>query len=201
MGTRGAYGFRKNDQDKVTYNHWDSYPSGLGADVVEFIQGSSIDEMNQLADKIKLVDGRSTPTEEDLELCKDVTNLSVSNGSTEDWYCVLRETQGNLDILREIPLMIDSHTFLVDSLFCEWAYIINLDENVLEIYRGFNKEPSDKGRYASLKEPDRVLDNGNIIKTKHYGVELIKEIPLSEIISDGFDMGALEKEVYAEDEE
>jgi hypothetical protein len=97
--------------------------------------------------------------------------------------------------------MIDSHTFLVDSLFCEWAYIINLDENVLEIYRGFNKEPSDKGRYASLKEPDRVLDNGNIIKTKHYGVELIKEIPLSEIISDGFDMGALEKEVYAEDEE
>ena len=30
MGTRGAYGFRINDKDKVTYNHFDSYPDGFG---------------------------------------------------------------------------------------------------------------------------------------------------------------------------
>jgi len=30
MGTRGAYGFRKNGIDKVTYNHFDSYPEQLG---------------------------------------------------------------------------------------------------------------------------------------------------------------------------
>lgn len=31
--------------------------------------------------------------------------------------------------------MIDNVSFLQDSLFCEWGYVINLDTNVLEIYR------------------------------------------------------------------
>ncbi len=30
MSTRGLYGFRKNEQDKTTYNHSDSYPDWLG---------------------------------------------------------------------------------------------------------------------------------------------------------------------------
>ena len=38
MGTRGLYGFRKNGVDKVTYNHWDSYPDGLGKQILRFIK-------------------------------------------------------------------------------------------------------------------------------------------------------------------
>ena len=30
MSTRGAWGFRIGSQDKVTYNHFDSYLDGLG---------------------------------------------------------------------------------------------------------------------------------------------------------------------------
>lgn len=30
MGTRGALGFIKAGEHKVTYNHYDSYPEGLG---------------------------------------------------------------------------------------------------------------------------------------------------------------------------
>jgi hypothetical protein len=50
--------------------------------------------------------------------------------------------------------MIDSKGFLSDSLFCEWAYIINLDKEVLEVYEGFQEEESDnrfKGDYAKEK--------------------------------------------------
>lgn len=46
-------------------------------------------------------------------------------------------------------VMIDSAGFLADSLFCEWAYVINLDDCVLEVYRGFQSEPHSKGRYAA----------------------------------------------------
>ena len=38
MGTRGLYGFRKNGVDKVTYNHYDSYPEYLGRNILEFIR-------------------------------------------------------------------------------------------------------------------------------------------------------------------
>lgn len=42
MGTRGIYGFRFSGTDKLTYSHFDSYPEGLGSEVVEFIRDSSV---------------------------------------------------------------------------------------------------------------------------------------------------------------
>ena len=45
MGTPGAVGFRANKQDKVTYNHFDSYPSGLGSDVISFIRSHSFEDI------------------------------------------------------------------------------------------------------------------------------------------------------------
>lgn len=40
MGTRGAYGFYKDGQNKLTYNHFDSYPEGLGNTVVDFCRAT-----------------------------------------------------------------------------------------------------------------------------------------------------------------
>lgn len=65
----------------------------------------------------------------------------------EDWYCLLRNTQGDLRHYHKgIEHMIDSQEFLADSLFCEWAYIMNLDDQQFEVYRGFNKNPNARGR-------------------------------------------------------
>ena len=36
MGTRGIVGFVSGGQEKLTYNHSDSYPSGLGVAVLEW---------------------------------------------------------------------------------------------------------------------------------------------------------------------
>lgn len=38
MSTRGTVGFRKYDRDKLVYNHYDSYPGGLGKDTINFIR-------------------------------------------------------------------------------------------------------------------------------------------------------------------
>jgi hypothetical protein len=173
MGTRGAYGFRINEQDKVTYNHFDSYPSCLGKEVMSYIARTPLDRMKQVAARIKLVDRESAPSPELIHKYKSYANLRVSQQRYEDWYCLLRETQGDLfPYNNDLEHMIDSQDFLSDSLFCEWAYIINLDAGRFEVYRGFNKDRSARGRYAL-----RSVDSSD----GYWGVALIKEISLLHI--------------------
>jgi hypothetical protein len=51
--------------------------------------------------------------------------------------------------------MIDYHEFALDSLFCEWAYVIDLDREVFEVYEGFSHEKPTTGRWADAAEPTR----------------------------------------------
>lgn len=177
MGTRGAVGFRANKQDKVTYNHFDSYPSGLGSDVISFIRSHSFEEIQNAAKNIQMVDTSIEPTPQQIKDCMPWTDLSVSNQSTSDWYCLLRNAQGDLGAFKKgLKYMLDSKDFVLDSLFCEYAYIINTDNNTLEFYSGFNqKERKTKGRYAG-----KQIDKGR--PNEYYGVVLIMKIPLEEII-------------------
>ena len=57
MGTRGAYGFKSQNKIKVIYNHFDSYPSGLGEDVVNFIQrvDHNLEGLKSHVDKMKAI--------------------------------------------------------------------------------------------------------------------------------------------------
>ena len=153
MSTRGCYGFRKNGIDKLTYNHCDSYPDCLGKTMMEFCKKTSIKEMNEIFDRIILVSERSKPTKKQIEECKQYYNGSVGDCTIEDWYCLLRETQGDPNVYKDgLRYMIDNHDFIKDSLFCEYAYIINLDTNSLEFWVGFQKEPDVTNRYGIEKE-------------------------------------------------
>ena len=48
MSTRGIYGFRKNGEDKLTYNHYDSYFSYLGENIINFVKETPIHEVNKI---------------------------------------------------------------------------------------------------------------------------------------------------------
>lgn len=148
MGTRGVYGFYKNSESKLTYNHFDSYLECLGQSVVDFIQSSTIEELNEICDKIILVEEDGKPTNEQIKECNKWLNTTVSSQSASDWYCLLRNAQGKLDSYKNgLRYMIDSKEFIKDSLFCEYGYIINLDKNTLEIYEGFQHKPNNS-RYV-----------------------------------------------------
>lgn len=150
MGTRGLYGFRKNGIDKLTYNHFDSYPDCLGGTMVEFCKTTSLKEMNEIFDKIVLVLEHTVPTQTQVKECIEYYDSNVSVGSPEDWYCLLRGAQGNPNVYKHgFKYMIDSHNFIKDSLFCEYAYIINLDTECLEFWVGFQKEPDENNRYGT----------------------------------------------------
>ena len=155
MGTRGCYGFRKNGIDKLTYNHYDSYPDYLGKIMVMFCKETSLDEMNEIYDRLILVNENDKPTHEQIEECKRYYNGDVSCKTPEDWYCLLRNVQGDLDAYKNgLKYMIDSCGFIKDSLWCEYAYIINLDTEELEFWVGGQDKPDIYNRYGVERNED-----------------------------------------------
>ena len=174
MGTRGLYGLRRIGMDKVTYNHFDSYPDVLGKSVVEFCSQTTEEAMKRFYDKIVLVDETSTPSQDQISFCQraEMVDTSVGGGTTRDWYCILRGLQGDLAKTFAISekygkaYMIDNRGFIEDSLFCEYAYIINLDTHKLEFWVGFQKTPDYTNRYGTHSDGE------------YYPCRLALEIPL-----------------------
>jgi hypothetical protein len=150
MGTRGVFGFIRGGVEKVAYNHFDSYPDALGSHVLSFIK-EYLSKLDEIYDNLELVDDDTVITEEHKKLCTklDIWNSNVDIG--DSWYAMLRgaQSEGIMYYGKGLKYMVDGHHFLTDSLFCEWAYIINLDTRELEFYKGFNTDHNADGRYAS----------------------------------------------------
>lgn len=181
MSTRGLIGFIVDGQEKFTYNHSDSYPSWLGREVLEFLaSGFTLEQIREGARHIRLVDSEKNPTAEDIAHCKKYTNLGVSRESDQDWYCLLRNAQGDFKAYLDVGLMIDGRAFVKDSLFCEWAYIINLDTGKLEVYRGFNKNPKAGGRYAKLRDKPYKGRDGKMHRPEYCGIVLVDEFDIAQ---------------------
>lgn len=169
MSTRGLFGFVIDNEVKAVYNHFDSYPEGLGQDLVNFLQGTDLSTLPLRARGLQPVPDR-TPTPEEVARLRPFTDLTVSGRSAEDWYCLLRKTQGDVEALLAAGIYEDSGDFALDSLFCEWGYLINLDDSLFEVYKGFQRKAHTQGRFA--KENDRK---------GYYPIALIKTFPLDDI--------------------
>ena len=60
--------------------------------------------------------------------------------------------------------LVNEKAFAGDSLFCEWAYVLDLDKETLEIYHGFNKDKA-KGRFARTKTRGKEYNAINLWRT------------------------------------
>lgn len=177
MGTRGIYGFRLNDTDYLTYNHYDSYPEYLGNHITKalreyFKKDGTIEELRAKVSSMRIIkDESEIPSEEDKERFKELWS-NVSTG--QDWYSYLRGLQGDIMGHIKYGIMSVADNFILDSLFCEWGYIVNLDTEILEVYKGFQDAPHNMGRYS-----DYVPDEGRI--STYYACALIAEYPLKDL--------------------
>lgn len=105
MSTRGAVGVRIDGQDKIMYNHSDSYPAYLGQHMIEAMRAvvtRGVQKYAKLAREFRVVSVDAVPTAEDIKKCKaaGVIDRDVGRNSEEDWYCLLREAQGQIIELR-----------------------------------------------------------------------------------------------------
>lgn len=162
MSTRGLWGFTYEGTTKVTYNHYDSYPDGLGSDLVKalnkFLDGTNSSNprvfLQSLVKDQQLVNEETPPTAEQVEQLLGYANLNVSTQSPQEWYVLLRETQGDLAATLACGYMVDGFEFGHDALFCEWGYVIDLDADEFVIYRGFSQKPVADGLWVTNGSSD-----------------------------------------------
>lgn len=182
MSTRGFVGFVASGATKIGYNHSDSYPESLGLAVLQWLRKTDQEAAFEAAVRLRVVDPGSEPTDEDVEALQQYLNPSVGGRSERTtWYQLLRETQGDPEAILDAGAMEDASKFPGDSLFAEWGYVVDFDDERFEVYRGFQKEPHEKGRFASM--PLEVRGGGSNIDT-YYPVALISSWPLAELPSD-----------------
>lgn len=159
MGTRGFVGFAVGGELKIAYNHWDSYPSGLGLDVLRWLRGELTAEKDGIVgawrtqiEALTTVPDRG-PTDEERTRLIEFRDDNVGgplNDPRDEWYKLLRHTQGKPGAILKSGFYEDAGDFARNSLFCEYGYLVDLDNERLETYEGFQTGPVTSGRWAGL---------------------------------------------------
>lgn len=175
MSTRGFVGFVVDGTEKIAYNHSDSYPEGLGKDVLSWLRlGFDIEFLRIAARTLRVVTDETPITDEDILRLRPFTDRNVGERKERpDWYQLLRHTQGKPGEMLRAGVIQNAAEFPLSSLFAEWGYLVDLDAGTLEVYRGFQKSSSIKGRFAGRPGQDG-----------YYPCALIKSWPLSALPDD-----------------
>lgn len=189
MGTRHlTIVIRKEKPVVAQYGQWDGYPEGQGQTVLDFLKNSNITKFKKKLDNVRFMNKR-----DENSIKKFMTEIGASNGymNMEQYniynkkYPFLSRDHG-ADILNMIydsdkldgKIVLRNHIdFASDSLFCEWAYLIDLDKNVLEVYEGFNTEPlDDDQRFKNME-----VDNKGSGINQYYPIKCVKTYPLDNL--------------------
>lgn len=187
MGTRHLIAVQLNGEYRVAqYGQWDGYPSGQGVRVLEFLRTANL---HAFAEKVAaaqwLADDEANAAwvECGAHPDSDMVSLDVANRHSARYPERSRDTGAKiLPLIMEYPAGIklrDSLSFAADSLFCEWAYVIDLDTKKLEVFKGFNHSPLDPAeRFAKLPQRENASDG-----TEYHPVRKVAEFDLGDLPS------------------
>ena len=126
MSTRGEFRIRKDGQEKAMYIARDAYPDYSGDRIVKLLR-----------------DIREKGIEKLFDLMISPENANVDGQDFSSKAC-------KLAVMMQRPIECYGYgsCFINNSLFCEHAYVFNLDDHVLEYYKGGQKEPQKDNRYG-----------------------------------------------------
>ena len=185
MGTRNLTCIKKNGTYVLAkYCQWDGYYGGQGHIIVNFLRTpGNIEKLRERADDLAFI------SEEDLKKKwisvgadpeSNWVSMDVASAFGNNWPELSRDTGG--EILEQICKTegtfqtIDDLSFAADSLFCEFAYVIDFDDNTFSWYEGFNNSPlPETERFYFLQTDDPRTDTRD---TPYYPVRMRGSVPL-----------------------
>ena len=220
MGTRGLTCVVKDGEYKVAqYGQWDHYPEGQGATILDFLKNKLNRAMfeAQLDKCAWTTEDDDTRILEELDLPKDGWMDMEQADRFKAAYPQLSRDMGG-DVLEFIQntsdekiLLGNQIEFAMDGLYCEWVYVVDLDNDVLEVYHGYREDdPPEGSRFVGrndgeeysavhlLKKFDinNLPDEETFVKLCSFAA--INEDDLSDILSELRDGSVYNKPVVEE---
>lgn len=190
MGTRNLIAVIYENEVKVAqYGQWDGYLEGQGKGIVEFLENDfEIEKFKQKLKRCKFL------TKEELEkiykqwedkdgyitdfnarmLFQDYPQLSRDMGS-EVLEFIYRNPSKMIPLCNQFEFGF--------SPWCEFAYVINIDNEIVEVYYGYNHDELDPNERFYTEEPTLIGYDG----TKYYGCKLKYKIPIQEFTNEKID--------------
>ena len=184
MGTRHLIAVQLDGEYKIAqYGQWYGYPDGKGIDVLHLLRNRMDEEKFKVAlrhssfisDEALAKLWRACGMQDDgLILLADMDTMKRHHPEFH------RDTSAKiLDLVQSRPngmQLENSIGFASDGLFCEWAWVIDLDKRTFEGYRGFGCDPlTEQDRFYFLKDHER---------SGYGGVKLAAEWPLDRLPTD-----------------
>lgn len=184
MGTRHLIAVMVEDEYRIAqYGQWDGYPDGQGVDVLSFLNDKSkTDKLLTSLKSVRLLDdeGRDKEFIESYNKnCPEWSNDPDNRTQDQkDWFSNYADRSLGSKILDNVCesndkeiLLKNGIGFAGDSLFCEYAYVIDFDKGVFEVFQGFNKNEIKEGRFVS---GDKSLDTSDgyepVVMVKSYNL-------------------------------
>lgn len=192
MGTRNLTVVVSDNEVKIaSYGQFDGYPESLGMKLLKFISNSANNEnLKEILSKVRLWNDKDQKLQNEFLEFIGCTNGILNENQKEKFkekypfryrerYGKLKEGQ-ILEVLLEFRHLDDiattnAYEFASDSLFCEWAYVIDYDKNSFEVYKGLNT--------LGISEEDRfypLYDGEN----EYYPVKILVSFPLDNLPND-----------------
>lgn len=163
MGTRNLTCVFVDGSYRVAqYGQWDGYPSGQGLTALNFVR----DKMDKELFITNIMRSRFIGENEQVLLWAKIgIDIKARDGFVsmeesalfEKHYPQLHRNCAAkvLDMIQDSQglLLGDQIDFAADSLMCEYAYVIDLDANTFEVFKGFNHEPlNPEDRFYGLEQ-------------------------------------------------
>lgn len=190
MGTRNLSAVVVDGEYRVAkYCQWDGYPSGVGLDILNVLRTSNLNELKERIRKNAgyIDDDKISALYEDLGI--NIENRWISYDDSKRFsqaYPLLSRDSNLSDVFHEHLKSNDKMIytkngidFVNDSLFCEYAYVVDFDKNTFEVYRGFTTEPIDKSE-RFYKENEEALpghDETQYYPVRHWHTWSLNDLP------------------------
>ena len=197
MGTRNVTMVISNGETKVAqYGQWDGYPGGQGATALRILtQIANEGGFDTLKNRVNKLTWLTEAQSKEIDALPGDTWVEKYPYLSRDWgaeildavmYGKLHKEAGYSSAAKtytfDIIGLVNSEKFAADSLFCEWAYVIDLDKMTFEVYEGFNKEPLTEGERFQSLEATLIAERAEKGReTEYYPVKHLKTYDLNNL--------------------